>query len=104
MFLSIHTITGDPDDLLACKRQHMDPITERLAPRHGAILSITSKADDGIVTVNLWQTAESAATFSSEPEALQAQKNSGLPAPTGFQRFAEADVTVYQRCPTGAPQ
>ena len=30
-FLSIHTMEGDPDDLLARKRQHMDPVTERFA-------------------------------------------------------------------------
>ena len=34
-FLSIQTMEGDPEDLLARKRQHMDPVTERLAPDKG---------------------------------------------------------------------
>ncbi|ETK34360.1 hypothetical protein [Microbispora sp. ATCC PTA-5024] len=95
-FLSIHTMTGDPDDLLDRKRRHMDPVVERLAPRHGAILSVTSTTDDGIVTVNLWESAEGAAAFSGEPEALDAQKESGLPVPATFQRFTDATVTWYQ--------
>ncbi|WP_143736792.1 hypothetical protein [Microbispora sp. GKU 823] len=95
-FLSIHTMTGDADDLLARKQRHMDPVVERLAPRHGAILSITSATDEGIITVNLWQSAEGAAAFSREPEALQAQKDSGLPMPSSFQRFTDATVTCYR--------
>src|SRR5215467_3532522 len=42
-FLSIHTMEGDPDDLLVRKRRHMDPAMERLAPGFGAIASVTSK-------------------------------------------------------------
>jgi hypothetical protein len=94
-FMSIHTMTGDPDDLLARKRAHMDPVVARLAPRHGAILSITSPTRGGIVTVNLWERPEGAMALSNEPEALQAQKESGLPMPSTFERFTDATVTYY---------
>ena len=95
-FLSLHTMHGDPDDLLARKCRHMDPVVERLAPGHGAILSVTTRTDDGILTVNLWETADGAMAFSKEPEALEAQRASGLPAPTTFQRYLDADVTRYR--------
>src|SRR5215472_12572648 len=94
-FLSIHTMEGDPDDLLARKRRHMDPLVERLAPGFGAIASVTSKTASGIITVNLWATADGAAAFSQNPEALQAQRASGLPKPSIFERFPDAECTFY---------
>ena len=96
MFLSIHTMEGDADDLLARKRRHMDPVVERLAPGFGAIWSVTGKTDKGIVTVNLWSTPEGAARFSQAPEAQRAQQESGLPKPATFERFTDVDYTAYQ--------
>lgn len=96
-FLSIHTMEGDPDELLARKRQHMDPVVERLAPRHGAIWSVTARTGSGIITVNLWQAPEGAARFTQEPEAQQAQRASGLPKPASFERYLDAGYTVYQQ-------
>ena len=95
-YLSIHTMEGDPDDLLARKRQHMDTVVQRLAPGFGAIWSVTARTDRGIITVNLWDTSDGAVRFSQEPEAQQAQQVSGLPMPTTFERFADADYTVYR--------
>ena len=71
-FLSVHTTKGDPDDLVSRKRQHMDPVVQRLAPGFGAIWSVTAKTSDGIITVNLWDTPEGAARIAQEPEARQA--------------------------------
>ena len=98
-FLSIHTMDGDPEDLLTRKRAHVDPIVDRLAPVHGALWSVTAPTDHGIVTVNLWQTADGAAAFSMEPEALAAQRASGLPRPSTFDRYLDADVTEYRERP-----
>jgi hypothetical protein len=99
-FMSIHTMTGDPDDLLARKSEHIDPVVGHLAPWHGAILSTTSPTGDGIVTVNLWASPEGAAAFSNEPEAPSAQRESGLPMPSTFQRFTDATVTYDQDGPS----
>jgi hypothetical protein len=96
-FTSVHKMLGDPDDLLARKREHMDPVVERLAPAHGAILSITAKSEDGIVTVNVWETAEGAAAFTRDAEALAAQRTSGLPMPASFERYDEAEYVLYDR-------
>ncbi|HEX4658384.1 MAG TPA: hypothetical protein VH307_13455 [Streptosporangiaceae bacterium] len=96
-FLSVHTMEGDPDDLLARKQQQMDPVVERLAPAYGALASVTSRTANGIITVNLWATAEGAAAFSQNPEAMQAQQSSGLPRPATFERFPEADYTFYAK-------
>jgi hypothetical protein len=96
-FLSIHTMEGDPEDLLARKRQHLDPVTERLAPSFGALVSVTSRTKTGLVTVNVWETPEGAAAFSQEPEAVRAREASGLPRLATFERFADADCVLYPK-------
>jgi hypothetical protein len=95
-FLSIHTLPGDPDDLLQKKQAHMDPIVRQIAPEYGAIMSITAKGPEGLITVNLWESAEGAQTFTQRPEVQQAQKQSGLPRPTTFERYTEVYVDEYQ--------
>jgi hypothetical protein len=98
-FASLHTMDGDPDDLLARKRSSMDPVVDRLAPQHGALLSVTARTDNGLVVFNLWEDAEGATVFSQLPEVLAAQKASGLPGPSSFTRFPDAAVSEYARRP-----
>ena len=95
MFLSVHTMDGDAQALLAAKRQHMDPVVDRLAPKHGAIASVTVPTEAGLTVYNLWRDADGAAAFTREPEAQEAQRASGLPAPSSFTRHPGADVTIY---------
>ncbi|HET9126989.1 MAG TPA: hypothetical protein VFN73_02825 [Propionibacteriaceae bacterium] len=94
-YLSIHTMDGDPEALLAAKREHMDPVVSRLAPRHGALASVTVAGDGGITVYNIWRDAAGAAAFSREPEAQQAQQASGLPLPSSFSRHPDVEVTLY---------
>lgn len=97
MFFSVHKMTGDPDDLLARKAQHMDPVAAEHAGGLGALWSVTVRQDDGIVTYNLWESAAGAAEFSRLPEAVQAQRESGLPMPSSFERHASPEVTFYSK-------
>lgn len=96
MFFSVHTMSGDPDDLLSRKRQFMDPVVERLAPAFGAIWSVTVRTDDGIATYNLWESADGAREFTQHPDAIAANHQSGLPRPTTFERYAAPEVTTYR--------
>lgn len=50
MFFSVHKMTGDPDDLMARKQRHMDPVAAEHAGGFGALWSVTVRQDDGIVT------------------------------------------------------
>lgn len=95
MFFSKHTMDGDPEELLQAKRQHMDPVVQRLAPRHGAIASITVRTDTGIAVYNLWRDGAGAMAFAAEQDARDAQAASGLPAPSSFERHPDAEVTFY---------
>ena len=97
VFFSAHKMTGDPDDLLARKERHTDPVAAEHAGGLGDRWSVTVRHDDGIVTDNLWESAAGAAEFSRLPEAVQAQRESGLPMPSSFERYASPQVTFYSK-------
>ncbi len=96
-FLSIHTLPGDPDDLIQKKQTYMDPIVKQIAPEYGAIMSITAKKADGLITVNIWESPEGAQAFTQRPEIQQAQSQSGLPQPATFERYTEVYIDEYQK-------
>ncbi len=96
MFLSIHRLPGDADDLLARKRAHMDPVTSRIAPAYGAIFSVTVKTDEGLLTVNLWESREGAAALTRDPDVQRAQRESGLPMPASFEGYEDAQYIAYR--------
>lgn len=95
MYCSMHAMDGDPEALIAAKRQHMDPVVARLAPRHGAVLSVTIPTESGISVFNVWQDEAGARAFTAEPDAQRAQAASGLPMPSSFQRWTGAQLDLY---------
>lgn len=95
-YTSIHKLTGDPDDLLHRKRTVMDPVVREVAPDYGAVLSITLKLPDGLMTINVWDSPEQAAAFTQLAEIQAAQRASGLPMPASFERFPKMDMDVYR--------
>lgn len=51
-------IKGDPEELLAVKREKLDPISQKLAPKHGGLAHMVVKMADGIRIYNVWETLE----------------------------------------------
>ena len=47
--VSMMRFAGDPDELFAKVRDHVDPVTRRLSPKHGGIANIVARTDDGIL-------------------------------------------------------
>jgi hypothetical protein len=91
MYFTVHTLVGDPEQLLAAKRELFDPVVARHAPRFGAISSVTVRTDDGLAVYNLWRDADGAARFTALPEIREAQRTSGLPLPSTFVRHDGVD-------------
>jgi hypothetical protein len=94
MFLSMHTMDGDPDALLAAKRNHTDPVVARVAA-----WVWRNRIGDGatrhwVADYNIWRDA-AGAEFAQEPEALQAQRRLGLPPPVPFVRHVDTEVALY---------
>jgi quinol monooxygenase YgiN len=96
-YLTIHRLEGDPDDLLRQKQEKFDPTVKEFAGQHGALFSVTAKTAQGLVVVNVWESTEAAIAFAQLPQIQQAQRESGLPMPSSFERYPDAQLDEYQR-------
>lgn len=79
--VSMMRMDGDTDALVAKINEHVDPVSERLAPQHGGLLNIVAKTDNGVMIINLWETEEGRHEMAAEPEIQQALQAAGLPRP-----------------------
>jgi len=95
-YLTIHRLDGNPDQLLRQKRETFDPTVRALAGQYGALFSVTAKTADGLLVINVWESAEGAAAFTQLPAIQQAQRASGLPRPSSFERYLDAQLDAYQ--------
>lgn len=94
-YMTIHQLDGDPDDLLQRKTTIFDPVVDTIAQQYGAIASFTAKTDSGLRIVNIWQSAADVQRFMQVPEVIAAQRESGLPMPSSFERFAATNAKIY---------
>ena len=94
--LSMLRMRGDPDELWAKLEEHVEPVADRLAPRHGGVLNIVGRAADGLVIVNLWEHEQGRHDIAAEPEMQAAFAASGLPQPD-FEGFEVVRVRVDER-------
>jgi hypothetical protein len=79
--VSTMRMDGDADALAEKINEHVDPVAQRLAPKHGGLLNILAKTDSGIMVINLWETEEGRHAMAQEPEIQQAIQAAGLPRP-----------------------
>jgi hypothetical protein len=97
MRLTIIRTPGDPDKLLAAKREHIDPVMERKAGEFGNIFHVAARAPEGTIAVNLWESAEGSEQAVKDPEIQQARQailESG--AATGEPEFSHYEVDDYR--------
>jgi predicted ester cyclase len=79
--LSVMSIQGNPDDLLARMESTLDPVAARKAPQYGAISSTVVRTDDGIKILNLWETEEGRHRMADDPEVQDAVRAANFPEP-----------------------
>ena len=100
--VSMMRIPGDPDDLIARFREHLEPVGERLAEKHGGLATISARdGDNGILVINLWETEEGRHAMAEEPEIQQAIRAAGFPAPA-FEGYEVLQYRVTERAVTAA--
>jgi hypothetical protein len=98
--LTIINVPGDPEALLAAKREHMDPVMRVKGPHYGGILHVTARSEEGLVIVNLWDSPEGSDAAFADPDVAAA--TAGLQASgavTGPPQRTHYDVVDYM---TGA--
>ena len=91
--VSMMRFSGDPDELLAKIDEHVDPVSQRLAPRHGGLANLVARTDDGVLVINLWRDEEGRHAMAQEPEIQEAVNAAGLPQPD-FEGFEVLRYTI----------
>src|SRR5207302_9150019 len=101
--LSVMSIHGTPDELLARMEATLDPVAARKAPQYAGISSTVVRTDDGIKILNLWETEEGRHRMADDPDVQNAIRASGFPEPsfTGYEvltiRSAAAGAKAIER-------
>jgi len=96
--LTVIRTPGDPDELLAAKREHIDPVMERKAGQYGNVFHVAARSPDGMIVVNLWEGEEGSEQAAQDPEIQQARdalRESG--AATGPPEFSHYEVVDYRQ-------
>ena len=75
--LTIMSATGEPDDLLAAKREHIDPVMKRRAREFGNIFHVAARTPDGMIVINLWESEEGSEQAAEDPEIQSAREAMG---------------------------
>ncbi len=97
--VSMMRIAGDPDQLVAKIREHVDPVAERLAEKHGGLANIVARdGDNGLLLINLWETEEGRHAMADEPEIQAALRAAEFPQPR-FEGFEVIELHVSERAP-----
>jgi hypothetical protein len=74
--LTIIELKGDTDAILAQKREN-DSVIESAASENGGIFHVAARSDDGLILVNLWDSAEGSDAVAEKPEVQQAIERMG---------------------------
>ena len=96
--LSVMSIPGNADELVARWTETLEPVGRRRAPVYGGISSTVVRTDDGITIYNLWQTEEGRHKMAEDPEVQAAIKDAKFPAP----QFTGYEVLVHNTAGDGA--
>ena len=95
--LSVMSIQGNPDDLVARMKATIEPVAARKGPQYGRISSTVVRTDDGIAIYNLWSTDEGRHAMADDPEMQAALRAAGFPTPsfTGYEVISQISAGDY---------
>ena len=79
--LVVVKFAGDPDQLVAAIHEHVDPVMSRVAPEMGAQWHSLSTAPDGVLVVDIWESADAANNAMARPEVQEAMRAAGVSEP-----------------------
>jgi predicted ester cyclase len=97
--LSVMSIQGNPDELVARMKETVDPVAARKAPLYGAISSTVVRTGDGITIYNLWETEDGRHRMADDPEIQEALRKAKLPKPafTGYEVLSRRTAGEYAK-------
>ncbi|PFG39753.1 hypothetical protein ATJ97_2266 [Georgenia soli] len=74
-------LSGDPDELAEKVQQHLTPVMDEVAPPRGALWHALARTPDGVMVVDVWETAEGLAGTLGEQRVQDAIAQGALPDP-----------------------
>ncbi|HJQ49165.1 MAG TPA: hypothetical protein VJ838_01455 [Gaiellaceae bacterium] len=72
--LAMVKLSGDPEKLLAAKRQFMDPVAAQVFPQHGHVWQVIARGDEELVIMNLWEDEEGREHANADPAMQEARE------------------------------
>jgi predicted ester cyclase len=95
--LSVMSIQGNPDELVARMQQTLEPVAARKASQYGGISSTVVRTDDGIAIYNLWETEQGRHDMADDPEVQAALRKADFPKPafTGYEVLSRQTAGEY---------
>ncbi|HZO34727.1 MAG TPA: hypothetical protein VFB17_06580 [Gaiellaceae bacterium] len=97
--VSMMRIPGDTDELIAKMREHIVPVGERVARKHGGLGTIVARTPDGILAINIWENEEGRHAMAEDPEIRSALAAAGFPAPA-FDAYEIAEMRILEEALT----
>ena len=79
--VSIMEFQGDPEELRE-KMSKVNEVAERKATEYGGVSSTVVKTDDGVMVINMWDSADGRHRMGDDPEIRQALQEAGMPPPS----------------------
>ena len=89
--LAIFRWRGDPESLIAALDKELEHPVALNRPRRQ--LHVRTRADDGLVLVDLWDSREDFDAMVNDPEFLKNRQESGTPEPDSLEVF-EVHATI----------
>jgi hypothetical protein len=72
--LAMVKLIGDPEQLLAAKREFMDPVAGPVFREHGHKSQVIVQSDEGLVIFNLWEDAAGRDRANNDPALKDARQ------------------------------
>jgi len=91
--VSMMRVSGDPDELAAKVKEHIQPVGRELGPQHGGIGNIVCRTDDGLLIVNIWENEQGRHDMAAEPRIQEAIQAADFPQPA-FEGYEVLWMTI----------
>jgi hypothetical protein len=94
--LTIIRATGDPDELLEWKQQHVDPVMKRQGGEYGHLAHVAARTDEGMIDRPVGQPREFSASLGGPgiQQAREAAGGRGTRGETSFEHTSSRTTAV----------
>ena len=93
--LAMVKLNGDPERLLAAKRELMDPVAGPVFREHGHRSQVVVRSEDGLVIFNLWDDPQGRDRANADP-AMQDARQRVVAATGATAEFANWPVVEHK--------